>query len=161
MNQNRISKMPRAIQSPSTFQHKKFIDARMVFYHHGRSGHRSRNTAHMDRRAICVLWRLDQCCANLQIQTARPAGEVECGLGCQPNHRFARKSQFSARVFASSDNRFLVHNIIHRRSPWRTDGVEQFYIIGYSHEARFSWGRARSARWGARSQAPTQSLPER
>ena len=62
-----------------------------ISYRHG-----SRDTPHMNRRAICVFWRLNHCCANLQIQTARPLVEVECRVGCQPHNRFARKSQFSA-----------------------------------------------------------------
>jgi len=55
-------------------------------------------------------------------------------------NRFARKSEFSARVFASSDNGFVFHNIVHRRSLRRTHRVQQLYVIGYSREARFVGG---------------------
>ena len=69
-------------------------------------------------------------------QTARDEPRKSGNENC-----FVGKSQFSVRLLASSHNRFLVHNIVQRRSLRRARGVRQLHVIAYSRDARFARGQ--------------------
>ena len=140
-NQNRIARMSRPIKSTGALQHQKFTSTGMIFDHDGRPRDRGRDASRMNCRAICALCRLNEHRALTQVQIARPVFEIKRGVGCQPHNCFVGKSQFSVRLLASSHNRFLVHNIVHRRSLRRARGVRQLHVIAYSRDARFARGQ--------------------